>query len=118
MSFVVDLAVDGLTERQGRAVEAACRARGAWPVFLARRRRFLARRGPGEVAWLLWMPSERDGRHLLTDEATWDAPAWDMEPDLLPSLAETIRVLVDELPLASRCTPPGRARRSSARSAS
>jgi hypothetical protein len=98
MSFAVDLSVAGLTERQGRAVEAACRARGAWPVFIARRRRLLGRPRPDEPAWLLWMPSKRDGRNLLTDEATWDAPAWDMEPELLPSLAETIRVLVDELP--------------------
>jgi hypothetical protein len=44
------------------------------------------------------MPEQLDDRHLLSDEAEWDAPAWAMEPDLLPALAEAIRVLGDELP--------------------
>jgi hypothetical protein len=45
------------------------------------------------------MPEQSDsGRHLLSDHATWDAPAWAMEPDLLPPLAEAVRVLGEELP--------------------
>ena len=35
------------------------------------------------------MPEELDSdRHLLSDQADWDAPAWAMEPTLLPSFAE------------------------------
>jgi len=44
------------------------------------------------------MPEAVGGHHLLTDEAEWDAPAWDMDPQLLPLLAATIDVLADALP--------------------
>jgi hypothetical protein len=94
------LDVEGLTEEQGRAIEARCRERGAWPVrFRPPRRRRIALLGPREVGPTLSMPEQLDsGRHLLSDHATWDAPAWAMEPDLLPLLAEAVRVLGDELP--------------------
>lgn len=45
------------------------------------------------------MPEQSDdGRHLLSVHAEWDAPAWAMEPDLLPPLAQAVRVLGEELP--------------------
>jgi hypothetical protein len=101
VSFVLELSVEGLTEEQGRAVAAACRDRGAWPIeFLPRRRRRrrLAGFRPKEKGPRLSMPGELDGdRHLLAD-AEWDAIAWTMDPELLPSLAEAIRVLAEELP--------------------
>ena len=45
------------------------------------------------------MPGEFDGdRHLVTDDAEWDAIAWTMDPELLPALAEAMRVLGEKLP--------------------
>lgn len=44
------------------------------------------------------MPDGRDGRHLLSDDAEWDAPAWAMQPDFLAPLAGAIRVLGELLP--------------------
>ncbi|HEX5979968.1 MAG TPA: hypothetical protein VFY52_02660 [Thermoleophilaceae bacterium] len=100
MSFVLELSVDGLTEEQGRAIAKACRDRGAWPIeFLPRRRRRLGVFRPKEGGPRLSMPDGLDGdRHLLTDDAEWDAIAWTMQPELLPALAEAIRVLAEKLP--------------------
>ncbi len=89
MSFLFELDVENLTMEQAKRVEAACHERGAWPV------------GPGRARGRLrlGMPeSIGDGRHILSDDAIWDAPAWAMAPDLLPLLAETMRVLGDALP--------------------
>lgn len=100
MSFLLELIVDELTEEQGRTVERVCQERDAWPVHYApRRRRRWAIFGPREVGPALWMPEQLDkGHHLLSDEAEWDAPAWAMEPELLPRFAEAIRILGEELP--------------------
>lgn len=97
MSFLLELQVAGLTEEQGRAVEQACRERHTWPVHFKPRKR--GRLGLGrEVGPELWMPAALDSnRHLLIDEAEWNAPAWAMRPELLPSLAEAVRVLADYL---------------------
>jgi hypothetical protein len=100
VSFLLELEVEGLTEEQGRAIEAKCRERGAWPVgFMPRRRRRFAVFNPRWVGPALSMPEQSDsGLHLLSDAADWDAPAWAMEPELLAPLAEAMRVLGDELP--------------------
>jgi hypothetical protein len=99
VSFLLELEVGRLTEEQGRAVEAKCRERGAWPVrFAPRRRRRFALFGPREAAPALRMPENVGDRHLLSDAAEWDAPAWAMEPELLPPFAEAVRVLGEELP--------------------
>jgi hypothetical protein len=100
VSFVLELDVEGLTEDQGRMIEARCRERGAWPVrFSPLRRRRLALFGPREVGPTLSMPEQLDReRHLLSEHAEWDAPAWAMQPDLLPPLADAVRVLGEELP--------------------
>src|SRR6266545_468733 len=52
-------------------------------------------RGAGPA---LRMPENVADVHLLSDEAEWDAPAWAMEPELLPPFAEAVRVLGEELP--------------------
>ena len=45
------------------------------------------------------MPDALDSdHHLLSDEAEWDAPVWAMQAELLPPLAEAIRVLGEQLP--------------------
>lgn len=98
MSFFLQVDVDGLTTRQGHAIEAACRQRGAWPVWCRPpvRRRTLF--GPRIRPLELYLPDADGGRDLLTDDAEWDAPSWAMEPDLLPRLAATIHVLDEHLP--------------------
>jgi hypothetical protein len=97
VSFLLELEVEGLTDEQGRAVEAKCRERGAWPVrFALRRRRRFALFGPRAAGPGLRMPENVGDRHLLSDAAEWDAPA--MEPELLPPFAEAVRVLGEELP--------------------
>jgi len=100
MSFRLELEVEHLTDEQGRAVEAKSRARESWPIhFAPRRRRRLCIIGPRVVGSELRMPTEFDGdRRLLSDEAQLDAPAWAMEPALLPAFAEAITVLGEELP--------------------
>ena len=99
VSFLVELDVADLTEAQGRAVEAKCRERDAWPVcFAPRHRRRLALFGPREVGAALWVPEKLDSdRQLLSDDAEWAAPACAMKPELLPSFADAIRVLGEEL---------------------
>lgn len=98
MSFLLLVDVDGLTTQQGQAIEATCRQRGAWPVrFKPPRRRFTLL-GPRNDPPELSLPDAENGRHLLSDHADWDAPAWAMEPDLLPRLAATIHVLDEQLP--------------------
>ena len=95
MSFVVDIEVEYLTEDQARAVESSCARRGAWPlqVQVPRRwHRFLRR---GRVpAPRLWVPREQD---LLSDEATWDAPSWAMDPVARERFADAIETLGEEL---------------------
>jgi hypothetical protein len=100
MSFALELAVEGLTDEQGRRVEEKARERATWPIHYApRRRRRFAVFGPRAVGPALWMPEQRaDGQDLLGDEAMWDAPAWEMEWSVLPSFADAIRVLGEELP--------------------
>jgi hypothetical protein len=99
MSFLLELEVEGLTEEQGRAVETKCRERRAWPVrFVLQRRRRFALIGPRGAGPALRMPENVGDRHLLSDAAEWEAPAWAMEPELLPAFAEAVRVLGDELP--------------------
>jgi hypothetical protein len=91
--------VEDFTEAQGRAVEATCRERGAWPIrFVPPRRHRVALFGRHDVGPTLRMPEQLGDRHLLSDEAEWDASALAMEPDLLPALADAIRVLGGELP--------------------
>ena len=89
MSFLFELDVEDLTMEQAERVATACHERGTWPVAYRRARGRLTLRMPDSVG---------DGRHILSDDATWDAPAWAMAPELLPLLAETMRVLADELP--------------------
>ena len=101
MSFLFELDVEDLTMEQAETVAAASVQRGAWPVGFGRARgrwRGLFRaRAEGRL--MFEMPaSTGDGRHILSDDAIWDAPAWAMVPELLPLLAETTRVLADELP--------------------
>jgi hypothetical protein len=100
VSFFLDLEVEGLTQEQAQAVEAACGERGAWPVArppLHRRRFTFFGRGTGGPS--LEMPADLDSdRQLLSDAAEWDAPAWAMEPSLLPMLAESVRILGERLP--------------------
>jgi len=98
VSFTLELAVEGLTTEQGRAVEAECRRRSAWPVSLVVGRRRFGLLRPCETGPSLVMPEQVDGRHLLSDDADWDAPAWRTDPELVAPLAEAIRVLGDELP--------------------
>jgi hypothetical protein len=100
VSFLLELEIHGLTDAQGRAVEGRCRAEKAWPVgFRPRHRRRLALFGPREVEPVLSLPDRLDDDHeLLSDEASWDAPAWAMVPELLPSFAAAIRILGQELP--------------------
>ena len=99
MSFLLILDVDGLTEDQGRTIEARCRQPGMWPVrFRPSHRRRFAVFGPREAGPTISMPDTDNGRHLLSADAVWDAPAWAMEPDLLPRLAQTVAVLGEELP--------------------
>ena len=98
MSFMLELNIEGLTDAQGRAIERKCRERDAWPIeYLppCEKRVWFRRRsfGPG-----LWLPESLNGRHLLSDEAIWDAPAWAMEPDLLRPFADAMRVLGEEVP--------------------
>ena len=38
------------------------------------------------------------GLMRVSDAAKWDAPAWAMTPELLPSLAEAVRVMGDPPP--------------------
>jgi hypothetical protein len=95
-----ELTVNDLTDDQGLAVETRCHDRAGWPVtFVPRHRRRLALFGSREVGPMLLM-SDRgsDGELLLSDDADWDAQAWAMEPALLPSVAETVRILGEELP--------------------
>ncbi len=35
---------------------------------------------------------------MLTDDAGWDAPAWDMRPELLEPLANTVKALYSQVP--------------------
>jgi len=107
VSFLLHLEVTDLSPEQGRAVEASCRLRQAWPVRFVpgRPRRWwrkLALAGPGHVPPRLDMPAEQPGLgHLLSDDADWDAPSWAMRGDLLPALAESIRILGEHLPQGS-----------------
>jgi hypothetical protein len=100
VSFLLELHVADLTEEQGRAVEEECRERDTWPVrFTPRRRRRFALFGLPEIGPELWMPDALDSdHHLLSDEAELDVPAWAMQPELLPPLAEPVRVLGEQLP--------------------
>src|SRR4051812_26389645 len=99
MSFLLKLDVERLTAEQAQAVEIACRRRKAWPIRSAPPRRGSTLGHPRHAGPELRMPDRDDsGNELLSDQATWDAPAWKMEPTLLPSFAEAIRVLGEELP--------------------
>ncbi len=98
MGFYLKLDVDGLTEHQGRVIETRCAERGAWPVRLTPpRRRSFAVLGQRETPPTLSMPDANGGRDLLSDQAEVGAPAWRMDPDLLPRLADTIHILGEEL---------------------
>jgi hypothetical protein len=103
VSFVVELAVSKLTAEQGRAIEAATRKRDAWPVRYVparvQRRRPLQRRAAGPS---LAMPDSVDGRYLISDQASWDQPFWDLEPEFRPRLATSIRILGEFLPQGFR----------------
>jgi hypothetical protein len=100
VSFLLELSVERLTEEQGHAVELACRNLDAWPVhFVPRRRRRWAIFGSKMVGPRLSLPEQLDNEHhLLGDDAEWDAPAWAMEPALLPRFAATMRILGECLP--------------------
>lgn len=99
MSFLLELEVENLTDEEGAAVEAAAKKRGTWPVCFSPSSRRVTIFGPRETGPELWMPEQLDSdRHLLSDEATWDAAAWVMEPALLPSLAAAVRLLGELLP--------------------
>lgn len=93
MSFLLVLEVPDLAWEQADAVERACREPGHWPVVAGPRSRRRREQPP-----TLWMPEALDGRHLLSDEADWEAPAWDMDRDLLRLLAATIGTLAEHLP--------------------
>ncbi len=96
MSFIIELGVEGLSEAQGRAIEAACAEPGAWPLrYAPLRRRRLALFGPRQTVPGLWVPDEQD---LLADDADTDMPSWAMEPAARRRFAETIEVLGQELP--------------------
>ncbi len=100
MSFLFKLEVDGLTDDQGAAIERASTQRDTWPIrFAERRRRRFALFGPRIVGPSLWMPEEfESGQHVLTDATAWDEPTWDMDPELVPKLAEAIRLLGELVP--------------------
>jgi hypothetical protein len=99
VSFQLQLDVGDLTRDQGMAIEEACQRPHAWPVaFTAggvRRRLF---RSGMAVPAALGIPEEVEGRHVLSDAAEWDAPAWDFEHDVRPRLARTLRILGEHLP--------------------
>ena len=99
MSFLVELDAQGVTPEQGEAVEAACRQRDAWPIHYIRggRRKRLLRK-PKRTEPHLWMPDAIDGRYLLSDQADWDQPFWDLEPEFRPKLAEAFRILGEFVP--------------------
>jgi hypothetical protein len=95
VSFVFILEVDDLGEEQAQMIERLC-GENAWPVLLHRRRRFFGLLRGGEVE--LYVPDALGDQHILTDDAMWDADAWEMEPSLLPLLADTIRILGEAVP--------------------
>jgi hypothetical protein len=98
VSFVLELDVSDLTPEQGRAIEEACQARQAWPLaFVAARSRKRLLRSREASPAVLEIPEEVEGRHLLSDAAEWDAPAWDFERNVRPRLAETLRILGEHL---------------------
>ena len=43
------------------------------------------------------MPAVLAGEGVLSEEAEWDAPAWAMRPEVLPPLADAVRVLGEQL---------------------
>ena len=103
MSFVVELAAQNVTAEQGEAIEAAIREREAWPVRYVpahlERRWLLKRRA---IRSSLVMPDIVDGRYLVSDQAMWDQPFWDLQPEFRPRLATTFRILGEFLPQGFR----------------
>jgi hypothetical protein len=98
VSFLLELEVEQLTAVQAQAVEAKSRARSTWPIRAAQQHRLLDRVRPGMGRPVLRMPDKDDnGNDLLSHQAEWSAPAWAMEPKALPSFAEAIRILGEEL---------------------
>ena len=98
MSFLLELNATHLTDEQALAVEATCRERQAWPVEARPRRRRRTLFGPRFEDPGLSLPDQIDGRHLLRDDAEWDAAAWAMDAQLLPALADAVRTLGELLP--------------------
>jgi len=101
VSFLLELEVEGLSHGQGAIVEASARERGTWPVYFSPRhcRRYFSILGRREAGPVLWMPEQLDSdRHILSEDAQWDSPAWKMEPALLPSLGQAVRLLGEVLP--------------------
>ncbi len=48
------------------------------------------------------MPDSVDGCYLISDQAMWDQPSWDLEPEFRPKLATTFRILGQLLPQGFR----------------
>jgi hypothetical protein len=103
VSFVVELAAQNVAAEQGQAIEAATREREAWPVRYVpahMERRWLFKRRAIEPS--LVMPESVDGRSLLSDQAIWDQPFWDLEREFRPRLATSFRILGERLPQGFR----------------
>lgn len=99
VSFLVELDIEGVTPKQGEAVEAPCRARDAWPIGYTRRRmkdRIL--RKPKYVEPALWVPDAVEGRYLISDQADWEQRFWDLAPEFRRELAESFRILDEFVP--------------------
>ena len=99
----MELAAQNVTAEQGEAIEAATREREAWPVHYvpthSERRRLFKRRAVGAS---LVMPDRMGSRYLLSDQAIWDEPFWDLEPEFRPKLATSFRILGEFLPQGFR----------------
>lgn len=97
--FMFDLEVEGLTDPTGRALEAACREAGAWPIIFAPGR--VERRWFGiEKAYppVLDIAVEDPSGPIVLPDAPREAERIVMRASALPALARTIGLVAEHFP--------------------
>lgn len=95
MSFIFELSTGPVTEAQAKVLVTATENPRFWPVGTSQPRRGLLRRrtGPRHI----YLPDKDGQHHMLSDDAMWDVPAWDMTAETCSKLSNTLTLIGQEL---------------------